>query len=193
MNVHLLRHGALLGGIRYRGRQDDPLTDEGRQQMDAVWQQLQGQVQHIITSPLSRCRIPAEHWAAEAGITCHIEPRVAELDYGQWEGLTNDEIKQRFPGQLERWREDPTGLTPPGGESMDALIVRLSEFWQELTHESSHQHVLVIGHSGSLRTLISHIAGTTLKASRQLNMPYAAWYHVQVHNGQNELTEREIS
>jgi len=54
LTVDLLRHGALEGGIKYRGTVDDPLTFEGRQAMDQVWQQLAKDMDYIITSPLSR-------------------------------------------------------------------------------------------------------------------------------------------
>ena len=61
--MDLLRHGALEGGVKYRGSVDDPLTSEGRQQMNTVWSRLDGGIDLIISSPLCRCAEPA--WVHE--------------------------------------------------------------------------------------------------------------------------------
>jgi len=87
MIIDLLRHGELEGGVKYRGRVDDPLTDTGRRSMDRVWQQLGGDVDTIIASPLLRCAEPARDWAGQAGARLIIEDRIAEMHYGAWEGL----------------------------------------------------------------------------------------------------------
>ena len=70
MIVDLLRHGELEGGIKYRGHTDDPLTTSGQLAMIQIWQQLQHDVEIIITSPLSRCCILANEWANTARFLC---------------------------------------------------------------------------------------------------------------------------
>ena len=187
MIVDILRHGELEGGIKYRGTLDEALTPLGRKQMDMVWQRLQQDVDHIISSPLSRCAIPSMDWAKQAGISYELEPKIAELDYGLWEGLTHAEIEQAFPSQLHAWRNDPSGKTPPQGESMDAFAQRIAEFWQAFIHHNQHQHVLLVAHSGSSRMLLAHIMGLPIKATRNLHMPYASWSRVHISGSQQEL------
>ncbi len=173
--LDFLRHGALVGGVRYRGRIDDPLTPEGRAQMDRVWARIADEVDLIVCSPLSRCRLPAEDWAGEAGIECRIEPRLAELAYGDWEGLAPAQIERRWPELFRRWREDPAGLRPPGGEAPEELVARVEDWWHEAVRAWQGKRVLAVGHSGPLRVLIARVLGAGLRASRRLDVPYACW------------------
>lgn len=175
LTVDLLRHGALAGGIKYRGQTDDPLTIQGRADMDAVWQKLAADVDLIITSPLSRCAEPATAWAKQAHIPCIIEPRIAEMHYGEWEGKSKEAISSAFPGMLEQWRRDPTGMHAPGGESVDELRQRVHGWLMEITLTYRNKHLLVVAHSGSLRMLIALALHAPVITTRHLEMPYACW------------------
>lgn len=183
LTVDLLRHGALKGGIRYRGRVDDPLTAEGRRAMDQVWQKIAGEVDLIVSSPMRRCLAPASEWASASGIRCLSEPRVSELDYGAWEGLTLEEIHRRDPGMLERWRNDPTGMRPPEGESPEELLERVSNWWDEAMVCFEGAHLLLVAHSGSLRMLLAHVLRAPIESTRRLAMPYACWSRICADHG----------
>jgi alpha-ribazole phosphatase/probable phosphoglycerate mutase len=176
--IDLLRHGALEGGIRYRGNTEAALTQEGRAAMDAVWRKLDGSIDAIVTSPMSRCRQPAEAWAKEAGISCRVEPNIREMDYGAWEGLSKEEIETRFPGMLSRWRENPVGMQILGAERIEDFAGRVIEGWKVIVDESSGKHVLVVAHSGSLRVILAHVLGAPLPTIRRFAMPYASWNRV---------------
>ncbi|HXH65018.1 MAG TPA: histidine phosphatase family protein [Mariprofundaceae bacterium] len=187
MRVDLLRHGALEGGVRYRGTVDDPLTAEGRAAMEAVWAQLAGDVDRIIASPLSRCAGPARAWAEQAGVPLVIEPNLSEMRYGDWEGLSADEIRARFPGMLERWRANPEGMRIPGAETVAELEARIAAFWEGMRAEGEGGRLLVVAHSGSLRMLIAHVLGAPVVTTRRLAMPYACWSRITVRQGQASL------
>ncbi len=179
LKLDMLRHGELAGGVRYRGRIDDPLTPQGRAQMERVWRRLRGEIGLIVTSPLSRCAEPAQAWARQAGIPCEIEPRVQELAYGAWEGLRAEEIAARWPDLFARWRENPAGLEPPGGESPERMRERLADWWEEL--RARHQRgeaparVLLVAHSGTLRMLAALALAAGFETTRRLDMPYGCW------------------
>ncbi|MDX8402015.1 MAG: histidine phosphatase family protein [Mariprofundaceae bacterium] len=180
--LDMLRHGEIEGGVRYRGRIDDPLTGEGRARMDAVWTRLCGEVEMIVASPLSRCAEPARAWAEGAGIACEIDARVQELAYGAWEGLTPAEIRARWPDLFERWRRNPAGLRPPGGESPEAMWARLADWWTELRARRQAgevpERLLLVAHSGTLRLLIAGALGAGLETSRKIDMPYGCWSRI---------------
>jgi len=186
--VDLLRHGELEGGVRYRGNIEATLTEAGHAHMDAVWRHLEGHAAVIITSPLGRCRAPAEAWADKAGIPCHIEPRLREMEYGVWEGLTKPEIEERFPGWLERWRENPVGMEIPGAERVEAFAARVIEGWESLLREYAGRRILLVGHSGTLRIILSHVAGAPLPSMRRFIMPYGSWSRV-LHDGNHAYLE----
>jgi len=184
MTLDLLRHGELQGGVKYRGRTDDPLTSEGRKAMDRVWRRLAEDVDAIIASPLRRCAEPATAWAAEIGMDCILEPRLAEMDYGAWEGKTVEEITRAYPGVLERWRADPTGMRPPGGESPASLRLRLADWWAEAQQQFSGSHILIVAHSGSLRMLIALLLNQPVAYTRQIDMPYACRKRFTIRQGE---------
>jgi len=182
--VDILRHGALQGGVKYRGHVEGVLTQEGRQQMDAVWEQLKEEVDVVVASPLQRCALPAQAWASEQGIPCLLDERIKEMYYGAWEDKTHAEIESEFPGMLAAWRQDPTGMQPPGGgESPETLRHRVADFWQDMKQQYAHQHLLVVGHSGSLRMLVTHIEQRPIAHTRAIHMPYASWKRLVVDGG----------
>ena len=194
IKVDLLRHGELEGGVKYRGCVDDPLTTAGRASMEHIWERLQNDIDLVISSPLERCQQPARDWAEAAGIPCEIDPRVAEMHYGEWEGLTSEEIMARYPGMLEKWRVNPEAVQVPGGESAEQLRDRVAAFWSEICEQHDEKHLLVVAHSGSLRMLLAHILDAPIISTRHLQMPYGCWSRVIHHNGSSQLMfhNREI-
>ncbi|MDQ6995055.1 MAG: histidine phosphatase family protein [Mariprofundaceae bacterium] len=187
MIVDLLRHGALQGGVKYRGRVEGYLTTEGRDAMNRVWQHIANDVDVIISSPLKRCLEPAQAWAKEKGIVCISDERMAEMHYGDWEDKTHAEIECDYPGMLALWRVDPTGMRPPKGESPEELRIRIADFWQDICATYAKQHVLVVGHSGSTRMLIAHIEGKPIAYTRDISMPYACWSRAEYHGDTSQM------
>ncbi len=181
--VDLLRHGELEGGVKYRGATEEALTASGRRQMDAVWVQIEASVQVLVASSLSRCCEPAKEWAEKSSVPCMVEPRVREMEYGLWEGLGKVEIEARFPGMLEKWRANPAGMQIPGAESVEEFAGRVQAGWQDMLQEYRGRHVLVVGHSGSLRVILANVLGAPLAAVRRLAVPYGSWSRVRCDNG----------
>lgn len=184
--MDLLRHGAVEGGVKYRGRTDDPLTAEGYHQMQRVWANISNDIELIITSPLSRCAEPARAWAAERGIECIEEPAVMEMHYGAWEGKSIPEIEAEYPELIKAWRANPDGMQPPGGESTETFRERLIE-WQQRCIEAHHgKHILLITHSGVMRMLIALALAAPVATTRRLAMPYAC--HSRIHHEEGGAT-----
>ena len=187
LTIDLLRHGALQGGIKYRGSMDDPLTPQGLEAMEQVWGKVAHDVTKIISSPLSRCALPAQAWAKRSGIECLLEPSIQELHYGDWEGKTAAEISQSTPELLKQWRANPSGMTPPNGESMQAFAQRTRTFLQALIDQYDDEHLLLVTHSGTARILIAHALQAPIVSTRHLHMPYACWSRLQVNDGHASL------
>jgi len=185
--IDLLRHGALLGGIRYWGSTEAALSGSGRAAMDAVWAQLCGDVNAIVSSPLSRCSEPATAWAQAANIPCNIVDDLREMHYGAWEGLTATDIEQQFPGMLQRWRENPVGMQIPGAETVESFATRVIKAWQGIIAAADGKHILLVAHSGTLRVIVAHVLAAPLVTTRRVAMPYASWGRVAVDEGQCSL------
>ncbi|MBD3768253.1 MAG: histidine phosphatase family protein, partial [Gammaproteobacteria bacterium] len=78
---------------------DDPLTEHGWQQLEAVVQSLV--VDCVYTSPLQRCRAFAEQYAQAQQLPCLVEPRLIEMGMGSWEDLAKETV---LAGSIDLWR-----------------------------------------------------------------------------------------
>ena len=173
--VDLLRHGEPVGGRRYRGRTDDPLSGRGWAQMRAQ-AAAHGPWARIVSSPLARCRAFAEALASETGAALRIDPRLEELGYGAWEGLTHAEVAARFPAELAAFRRDPLRHRPPGAEPLGDFLARVGEAWAEAEAEArgSGGPVLVVTHAGVIRAVLGIVLGMPPAATFRVMAGYAA-------------------
>lgn len=104
----------------------------------------------IFASPASRCRLPAARLGAEEGRAVSVDPRLAELDFGCWEGKRWEEVPREA---LDSWAGAPLTYRPGGGEAVRTLIERVTAFWEErLAHRQSCR---VVTHGGPLRVLLA--------------------------------------
>ena len=101
--LDLMRHGEPVGGRRYRGQIDDPLSEKGWAQMRAAVGEL-APWDRIVSSPLLRCRAFAEALASAHGLPLTLDERLKEVGFGAWEGKTAAEIEEDAPGTLARFK-----------------------------------------------------------------------------------------
>ncbi|MES9845245.1 MAG: alpha-ribazole phosphatase family protein [Candidatus Sedimenticola sp. 6PFRAG5] len=167
--IDLLRHGQPVGGRRYRGKQDDPLSEHGWEQM---WHSASGETpwQQVISSPLSRCREFSEALTEKLDIPLTVDKRLQELDYGEWEGKTPDELKADDPEIISRYFHDPHNHRPPGAEYVVDFIERVGAAYDDVLAEHSGKHMLIVAHAGVIRAIIT----------RALNAPPEAVFRMHV-------------
>ncbi|MBP9713459.1 MAG: alpha-ribazole phosphatase family protein [Sterolibacterium sp.] len=192
MSITLLRHGATsacISGV-LRGRRDDPLTEEGWQQMRAAtathlhpthpetdaWQT-------IISSPLIRCAAFARELAQARGLPLHVDDRLSELDFGAWEGRRLDELMQDAEDKetLRRFWENPWQQPPPQGETLTAFESRIRAAWQSLLTQHAGQRVLVITHGGVIRLLLCAARGLPRHQLLQIEVANASLHTLAAH------------
>ncbi|MFT8417964.1 MAG: histidine phosphatase family protein [Acetobacter sp.] len=154
--VLLVRHAPVLlpEGICY-GRQDVALRPGWEKIVSGLSVLAKGVVCRVLySSPARRCRDMAQRLALATGMELRVDPRLSELDFGQWEGLRWQDIER---GQLDAWARDPAGFAPPQGESGHALCHRITEFWQDVQRRGDA--ACVLSHGGPLRILSALAAG----------------------------------
>lgn len=185
--IDLIRHGEPVGGRRYRGQIDDPLSDKGWRQMreavadHAPWGR-------IITSPLSRCREFAEELAGRHSLPLEREPRLMELGFGEWEGRTAEELVAEDSERLFRFWSDPLNNRPPGGERLLDFRTRIVAAWESLLERHPGEHLLVVGHAGQIRMTLSHVLGMAPEAMFRIQVANASISRIVVdHHGDERL------
>ncbi len=183
----LLRHGEPVGGSRYRGQLDDPLSERGwRQMREAVGDHRPWDV--ILSSPLSRCAAFARELAIRHDLPLEIETRFMELGFGEWEGRTAAELLERDPQLLTRFWQDPVNHAPPGGETLATFRNRIKDAFDEALSRHEGRHVLLVCHAGVIRLLVSHALDMPLDRMFRLDVPSAGISRIRIDaNGADPL------
>lgn len=177
--LDFLRHGEPLGGRKYRGQTDDPLSEKGWAEMRAAvgghrpWQA-------VVSSPLSRCRAFAEHLAAEMAVPVALEDRFKEVAFGEWEGRTPAELKARNPDALFNFKRDPIGARPAGAEDLHAFQARVAQAFDAMAEVYRGRHILVVAHAGVIRMAICHVLGMPVEHAYRLQVGSAAMARFRV-------------
>lgn len=190
LTLDLLRHGEPLGGKKYRGQTDDPLTERGWIQMQAMQSQMDlTTLEAVISSDLSRCQTFAEQLAFEMELPITTTVNFREVGFGDWEGQTADEINQSYSGLLQAYYDNPYLNTPPNAEPLQAFEARIQSAWQDLLHNAFDQrckHLLLVGHSGVMRTILVKALGISREATYHFNLPYATWIRLKVYPSESQ-------
>jgi alpha-ribazole phosphatase len=179
--VDFLRHGACQGGYIYRGRTDVELSPEGWRQMEQAID-TSGGWQRVVTSPLLRCRIFAQHCAKQLRLPLAVIPELQEINFGSWEGQLVQDVRQADPVLLSRYYEDPTAVTPPGGEPTVDAQQRMLRGWRTVLRDFAGEHLLLVCHGGVIRLLLSHLLDMPLRTSPRLYVPYASLSRVRIYH-----------
>jgi broad specificity phosphatase PhoE len=160
---YFVRHGESAGNAAriFTGQTDSPLTERGRRQAEAIADELANiKFDRIVTSDLSRTRDTAETIAKRRGMPVEVFPELREIDVGDRTGTPFDEVRG-----LPNWTDDGF-VAWPGGETLDQVVRRILGVVDRLTRESPGKTILVVGHGGVNRILISHFLGVLPKLDR---------------------------
>jgi probable phosphoglycerate mutase len=112
----------------------------------------------VVSSPQLRARQTADILAAELGLDVTEDEGWGELRFGAWHGLTYREIAARWAAEHRAW-QGSTSAAPPGGESLDRLVVRVAEARERLLARYPGQAVVVATHIGPVRAAAAAALG----------------------------------
>ena len=172
--LDLLRHGETEGGARLRGRRcDDRLTATGHAALIAATRE-RGGWDRIASSPLARCRTFAEALAAERGCPLAVDARLAEYDFGDWDGQPFERLWAERGDALAAFFGDPDALVPPNGEAATAFRARVRAAFDELVASVRGGHALVVGHGDELAQDAADALALAGNAHARLEWPHAA-------------------
>jgi len=158
VRIILARHGHVdwLAPERFRGRAELPLSDLGRRQAQAVARYIAAtwKPDAVYTSPLGRCRETGAEIAAPFRLELRPVDGLADIDYGEWQGLTRDEAQERWPDETELWFRTPHIAAIPGGETLAVLLSRTSAALRDILWRHPDQTVVLVGHDSVNRVLL---------------------------------------
>jgi broad specificity phosphatase PhoE len=185
LEIVLTRHGLTERSApeQYLGQKlDVALSAAGRSEAEHLRDRLRDvPIDRVISSPLVRAVETARICRPDAEI--ETDARLAEADYGDWEGHTRPEIKARWPELRAEWEKDPTAVAPPNGESVQQVADRAAAFLRSLVEwelefeatpagaadrdAAGQRRVLVVSHSTLNRVLLARCLGSPLSDYRR--------------------------
>jgi broad specificity phosphatase PhoE len=156
----LVRHGETdsQSSFRYWGKTDVGLGPVGLRQAEQLRDRLtMEKIDYVFSSQLRRTLTTAQTIASMHNLPVTGCPELREIDFGQVEGLDFKEVQAKFPEVASMWINHDPDLIYPGGESLAQLEGRITEFRTKLTNYSTNDTLLIVAHSGVLRTLICQL------------------------------------
>jgi broad specificity phosphatase PhoE len=161
--IILVRHGQTEWNRveRFRGRADVPLNETGLAQAEATGRCIAAgwQPAAVYSSPLSRAVKTAEVIAKPFSLLVHVHAGLADIDYGQWQGLTPDAVKARWPDLYQAWYNTPQAARIPGGETLGELRARGMAAVNELAARHAGQAIVLVGHTVINRAILLGVLG----------------------------------
>ncbi len=145
----LVRHGQTEWNRveRFRGRLDIQLNETGVRQAEAAGRALANAgIVAIYTSPLSRAYQTAQAIGVALGLSPIPIEGLVDFDFGDWQGLSPQEVEARYPGLHQQWLTDPANVRIPGGETLQDVRRRVVESLGELISRHPDQTVALVSH-----------------------------------------------
>jgi alpha-ribazole phosphatase len=158
----LVRHGEteLNSGERYWGKTDVALGAMGLKAAESLRDRLAGEkIDFAYSSALKRALVTAQIIASAHNLKVIPCSELNEIDFGKMEGLNFNEVNGKFPEVARKWMQRSPELAYPEGESLLQLDKRVAEFREILNGHIADDVILIVAHSGVLRTLICQLLG----------------------------------
>jgi probable phosphoglycerate mutase len=161
--IILVRHGQTEWNRveRFRGQADVPLNETGLAQAEATARRIAAEWQPvaIYSSPLSRAVKTAEAIARPFGLPVQTHRSLTDINYGQWQGLTPDEARERWPEMVDAWYRIPESAEISGGETLTAVRVRTMEAVRGLATRHPGKTIVLVGHTVVNRAILLGVLG----------------------------------
>ena len=192
MKLHLVRHGETewnkLG--RFQGQQDIALNPRGLAQAKETARAMADDgVIALYSSPLQRTMQVANEISRLTSVPVVPLPGVKELNLGELEGVTGEEMRTIWPDVYSAWSQDPGTLSMPKGESLSQLQDRAWRSLQEVEKAHSGDDVIVVvSHNFAIRTMIHKVLGLPLTNFHRLSLDLSSVSTVEYTSRGRRLT-----
>jgi len=173
--VYLARHGEVenhAAGV-FNGQTDVGITDRGRAQMAALGERLRNEEPAALyCSGLIRTREGMEIIGKGRGLPAETIPELRERNFGEWEGLTFEGIREHSPDLFDAWQKDVTAVRPPGGESLHDVSERVLSVFLPLVERHRGESILIIAHGGVNRVILAHALKMEIRRIFRIDQAY---------------------
>jgi alpha-ribazole phosphatase len=170
--IFFIRHAETEMAGRYCGHSDPELNAQGRAQLSKLTHLLaHDAIDTVYSSDLRRAQTTAQSIAAARHIPVVLRPPLREIHFGDWEGMSWEQIEQLDPDFAQEWMAAYPHLPAPSGESFQAFEARVMEEVHHLL-DRSHGPIAVVTHAGVLRVVLRHLFGCSEQEAWQQTKAY---------------------
>jgi broad specificity phosphatase PhoE len=175
---------------RFTGWADPPLTRRGKAEARALGRRLRGQqVDAVYSSDLRRAiETAALATAGREGPDPIADPALREANFGEWQGLTFDEARSRYPAEAEALLARSIDFCAPGGETISQVRARVTKFAAMLHERHDGATVLIVASGGPLQILVANLFAMPIETHWRLGMQNCALTIVNFVQGEPLLT-----
>ncbi len=188
--ILLVRHGQTDSNVNgfSMGWSDEDLNEVGYTQARRLSSRLASlPITSVYASPLRR----AYATAAILAEPCKLRPKVLddliEIRLGDWQGLHMDEIKQRWPELWQQWRNDPSEVTVPNGESLSEVTERAIRAFGRVVGANRGKQVVIVTHEVIIKVLVVHVLGASNSIYRRFEISNTSLTVIRVINSNSQL------
>ncbi|MCH7484744.1 MAG: histidine phosphatase family protein [Chloroflexi bacterium] len=187
MHLFLVRHGETDHNRQNLalGQEDVPLNEIGLRQAEALGRVMSGERLTVVyASPLVRASRTAEAIAKPHGLEVVIEDGLIEMDVGEMDGMPLADVREKFPGFIERWL-GPEGSNErmPGGERLVDVRERAGAALSVIVKRHEGERVCLVAHNFVILSLLTQLMGLELAGFRRLRHSVAAITRVEWRHG----------
>jgi alpha-ribazole phosphatase len=185
--IYLIRHGETedADSRRYKGHIDVPLSDNGITQVKRLSDYMaqnrsilskgsSNGLDAVYCSGLSRAVKSAEIISEPFSLQPIIENGLKERNFGVWEGMTFDEIRERWPEAFNAWAENPVKFSPMKGESTLEVRDRGMNAFNDIVSRHNGKSIAIVAHGGINRAILCELLGIPLENIFRIEQDFAA-------------------
>ncbi len=185
--IYLVRHGEVLWNrlkSAYCGFTDLELNEHGIEQAECVAERLADEpLAAVYSSDLSRARDTAAAVAARHGLAPATDPQLREVNYGEWEGVSEEEVARRWPEIYPAWKRGAERVRIPGGETFGELRERIVSALTRIAEQHEEETVAVVAHKSANRVFLCALLGMPASEYRRIGQDNAAINAVHYASG----------
>ena len=184
--LYLIRHGQVenFSEGTYNGHKDVDITELGVRQMEAVADRLKDEnLAGVYSSDLIRTKRGADIIAAGHGLIPKLRFTLRELNVKLWEGLTANEVEEKFSGAFDEWRKNIADYRIPGGESIRDMSGRVIPALKEILNANRGKNVVVVAHGAVNRVLLADAMGLDLNNVYSVEQDYGCMNIIDYFSG----------
>lgn len=190
----LIRHGQSMANLesKFAGNFNSPLSPLGEQQAHSTAAYIAStyQVDAVFSSDLDRAKYTGQAVADRVELPLETDKRLREIDAGEWEGKTFDELNAKYPDTYGVWLTDIGNAACPNGEAVAQTQARVVAAVKDIAARYDEKTVVIASHGCAIRTLQCFAEGKTLHEMK--NVPWVSNASVStltVDNGEIRLVK----